>query len=517
MNHEPSHPPPHPPSHPSSHLAVAANSPADPDAIVEQAYQAHVRGDWEEADRAYRTVLAIQPDIAPCWSNLGLVLRARAKPDEAELAARTALRLSPDFADAHNSLGMAQHDLNRLAEAENSFRGALRLRPDLAAAWINLGLVRQKFGALAEAEACYRTALRYGADFGQVGGNLGLVLLEQGRIVEAEAACRNALHQRPDNAEARVNLATVLLLTSRFHEAWPAYEARSAFTPDPIPDPSIARWTGQEDIAGRTILLRAEQGLGDTLQFCRYALLLVDQGARVVLEVQQPLVRLLSSLRGVAAVIGIGDTRPHVDLWCSIMSLPYLCGTTLDTIPCCIPYLSPAPSARAAWADRLAGLTGLRVGLVWGGGTRPDQPHAMAIDRRRSMTLTDMAPLGDIQPCHFISLQIGDKASQASRPPDGLKLLDPTAMLGDFADTAALVANLDLVIAVDTSVAHLAGAIGTPVWLLNRFDTCWRWLLDRDDSPWYPGLRQFRQDRPGDWAGVIGRVRQALEAVVAAR
>ncbi len=487
----------------------------DPEIVAEQAYQAHVRGEWEAADRAYRSVLAIQPDIAPCWSNLGLVLRARAKPDEAELAARTALRLSPDFADAHNSLGMAQHDLNRLAEAENSFRGALRLRPNHAAAWINLGLVRQKFGALEDAEACYREALRCGADFGRVGGNLGMVLLEQGRVEEAEAACRKALHQRPDNAEATVNLAMVLLLTGRFEEGWPAYESRLALARDPMPDPPIAPWTGQESIAGRTILLRAEQGLGDTLQFCRYASLLADQGALVVLEAQKPLVRLLSSLRGVAAVIGIGDRLPHADLWCSVMSLPHLCGTTLTTIPSEIPYLSPDPSAQAAWGDRLAGLTGLRVGLVWGGGTRPDQPHAMAIDRRRSMTLADMAPLGELKSCHFISLQLGDKAGQATRPPDGLELLDPTPLLSDFADTAALVANLDLIIAVDTSVAHLAGAIGTPVWLLNRFDTCWRWLLDRDDSPWYPGLRQVRQARPGDWAGVIARVKRALEAIVA--
>ena len=497
------------------HPTLEVNTHPDPNIIAEQAYQAHVRGEWEAADHAYRSALAIQPDIAPCWSNLGLVLRARAKPDEAELAARAALRLSPDFADAHNSLGMAQHDLNRLAEAENSFRGALRLRPDHAAAWINLGLVRQKFGDLADAEACYREALRCGADFGQVGGNLGMVLLEQGRVGEAEAACRKALHQRPDCTEARVNLAMVLLLTGRFEEGWSAYESRAALAPAPCPGPSIAPWTGRESIVGRTILLRAEQGLGDTLQFCRYASLLADEGARVVLEVQRPLVRLLSSLRGVVAVVGIGDTLPHVDLWCSLMSLPYLCGTTWGTIPCEIPYLSPDPSGRAAWRDRLAGLTGLRVGLVWGGGSRPDQPHAMAIDRRRSMPLADMAPLGEVAGCHFFSLQLGDKGRQAALPPDGLELLDPTALLEDFADTAALVANLDLVIAVDTSVAHLAGAIGTPVWLLNRFDTCWRWLLDRDDSPWYPGLRQFRQAEPGDWAGVIKRVRHALEASVA--
>lgn len=416
----------------------------------------------------------------------------------------------PGMADAHNSLGMAQHDLNRLAEAENSFRGAVRLQPELAAAWVNLGLVRQKFGALAEAESCYRQALDAGADPEDVCGNLGMVLLEQGRPAEAEAACREALAGDPENPGLQVNLALALLLMGQMQEGWAAYEARSAVDPMPAPPLSVPFWTGEQPLAGRTLLVRAEQGFGDTIQFCRYAPLLARDGARVVLEVQPQLVRLLSTLSDGVEVIAQGEALPECDFHCLMMSLPFLCGTTLESIPAEIPYLRADEALRAAWREPLQAHDGLRVGLVWGGGTRPERAHASAIDRRRSVPPGVMAPLATVAGCQFISLQVGPKSGLAEQLPEDMILLDPTASLADFADTAALVSELDLVIAVDTAVAHLAGAIGTEVWLLNRFDSCWRWLQDRDDSPWYPGMRLFRQTAPGDWAEVMDRVVAAL-------
>ncbi|MGE0225282.1 MAG: tetratricopeptide repeat protein [Acetobacteraceae bacterium] len=485
----------------------------DDEPPARRAHTAYRLGDLDEAEDGYRAAVAANPTDAASWSNLALVLRARARPHDAEQAARVALILDPDLSDAHNSLGMAQHDLTRLAEAENSFGGAIRLRPGNAAAWVNLGVVRQSRGALDEAEVCYREALRLGAGFGQVGGNLGMVLLEQGRPEEAEAACRAGLEER-EGAATRMNLAMALLQMGRMEEGWAAYEARLDLDPLPGAD-DIPLWDGVQPVAGRTLLLRAEQGLGDTLQFCRYAPMLAAMGAEVVLEVQAPLVRLLHSLSGVARVVVQSDAPPPADLQCRLMSLPHHLGTTLETIPGETPYLRPDPAEVAEWGQRLSTLTGrLRVGLVWGGAARPEQPHAQAGDARRSMPLAAMAPLAQVAGCDFVSLQVGQKAAEAADPPASLVLHNVTADLRDFADTAALVANLDLVIAVDTSVAHLAGAIGKPVWLLNRHAPCWRWLQDRMDSPWYPVLRQFRQTEPGDWTGVMLRVRAALEQEV---
>jgi len=272
-----------------------------------------------------------------------------------------------------------------------------------------------------------------------------------------------------------------------------------------------ALWRG-EAIGDRTILLHAEQGLGDTLQFCRYAPLM--GGADVILEVQAPLVRLLSHLPGVTQIVARGDRLPAFDLQCPLMSLPLAFGTTLDTIPAATPYLSADPRLAATWRERLVGVQGFRIGLVWAGEQGVNYPAKAVVDRRRSIALKALAPLGEVSGVSFVSLQKGAPAAQAADPPHGMTLHDFTADLHDFADTAALVVNLDLVISVDTAVAHLAGALGKPVWLLNRFDTDWRWLLNRDDSPWYPTLRQFRQPSPGDWNSAVCAAREALQRLV---
>jgi hypothetical protein len=301
------------------------------------------------------------------------------------------------------------------------------------------------------------------------------------------------------------------LLRGEYAEGWREFEWRwRGGTAEEIKLRGFAepQWQG-EDVAGKTLLLHAEQGFGDTLQFCRYASL-VGATARVILEVQPPLVRLCSGLAGVARVVARGEPPPAFDLHCPLMSLPLAVGTTLDTIPSGVPYLAADPELVVGWRERLAGLDGLRVGLVWAGSLRPE-PELSAIDRRRSITLAMMASLGEASGVSFISLQKGEPAAQSANAALGLALHDFTANLQDFADTAALIEALDLVISVDTSVAHLAGALGKPIWLLNRFDTCWRWLLNRDDSPWYPQLRQFRQPSPGDWNSVMRAVRDALQ------
>jgi tetratricopeptide (TPR) repeat protein len=465
-----------------------------------------------EAVTSCREALRLRPDYADAHSNLGNALRALGRPVEAMASYRTALRLRPNQPEAHCNLSNALRDVGRTAEAAASCREALRLRPNYPEAYLNLGNALRELGRTAEAAASYREALRLRPDYPDAQNNLGAVAWDLGQAADAEASYRAALRLRPGFAEAHSNLANVLLLTGRLAEGWEENEWRWQARHLAADTRRFAAplWNG-EPIGDRVILLHAEQGLGDTLQFCRYVPL-VGAGARVVLEVQAPLVRLLLRLPGVAKLVTRGDRLPPFDLHCPLLSLPRALGTTLDTIPGTTPYLAADAALAAKWRERLAGLAGLRVGLVWAGGRRPD-PNLAIVDRRRSIALDRLAPLGAVPGVSLVSLQKGP-ASRVDPPPD-LALHDFTAELQDFADTAALVDGLDLVISVDTAVVHLAGALGKPVWLLNRFDTCWRWLLGRDDSPWYPQLRQFRQPTPGDWDSVIREVRDSLQLLAA--
>ncbi|XKH38535.1 hypothetical protein ACIU1J_25365 [Azospirillum doebereinerae] len=275
----------------------------------------------------------------------------------------------------------------------------------------------------------------------------------------------------------------------------------------------LRAWRG-EPLNGATILLHAEQGHGDTLHFVRYAPLVAAQGGRVVLAVQPALKRLVAGMPGVAAVYALTEAFPAPDLHCPLLSLPRLLGTELDTIPSGIPYLHPPAAAVGKWLGQPLPGAGLRVGLVWSGDPRPSLLRANLTDRRRSMTLRDLAPLAEVPNLRFVSLQMGGPAAQLADPPAGMDIHDPMGAVTDFADTAALVLRLDLVITVDTSVAHLVGALGKPVWVLSRYDGCWRWLQDRDDTPWYPTMRLFRQTVSGDWTTVGRRVADALHKLV---
>jgi Flp pilus assembly protein TadD len=475
-----------------------------------QGFHLHLHHRMEEAEPFYQRAVALDPDFKEAWMNLGLVLLARGRPDEALSCQRQALRLDPDSADAQNNLGMVHYAQGHIAEAESCFRTALRLRPDHANATLNLGSTRQILNHAGEADRLFRRALTLGVDETRAKSNLALVLMEQARPQEAELCCREALALRPDYPEARANLALALLMMGRLEEGFQEYEARWEVETMAAPTLLQPRWTGQT-LNGETVLLYAEQGYGDTLQFCRYAPMVAAAGGRVVLVVPKALRRIMTTLDGVAEVLSEeDDLLPPFDYHCPLLSLPFAFGTTMATIPAPVPYLRADPSR---WADVLGELPGLKVGLVWAGQSRTAQPHAVAIDKRRSMRLADMAPLLSVPDCSFVSLQLGPPAMQLQALPDGMVVRDVSDRMDDWADTADLIAGLDLVIAVDTAVAHLAGALGKPVWLLNRFDSCWRWFLNRDDTPWYPDMRQFRQAVRGDWAGVIERVRQALGSV----
>ena len=441
------------------------------------------RGSYEEALSCYDRALVLDPDNAQGWARRGKMLRLLEYAEEAETSLREALRRQPDLADAHCELARALDCLGRFDEAEASVRTALRLQPQHAVAHCTLAYIL---------------------------GHLG-------RIPEAIESCRTALRLSPGHPEWRAFLGRMLLFNGQLQEGWKEFEWRVHAVPNfklrHLAD--VPRWKG-EPLDQRDILVIADQGFGDTLQFCRYLPQIAAQAKRTIFLAQPPLTRLLSRLPGRIDIISRTDgitEGEQLSFWCAVMSLPLCLGTTLDSIPSTTPYLTADPSDIEIWRERLSGLSGLRVGLCWAGGGQV--LGQISWDRRRSMSLETLAPLGRVPGIQFVSLQKGPPAAQASNASGGLTIHDFTEHLGDFADTAALIENLDLIISVDTAVLHLAAALGKPTWLLNRFDTCWRWLQDRDDSPWYPTLRQFRQPTPGNWNDVIGRVSDALERLAA--
>jgi tetratricopeptide (TPR) repeat protein len=479
----------------------------------------HELGRLAEAEESYQRAIAIKPDYSEAHYNRGVTLYRLGRLAEAEESYQRAVAIKPDYAEAHSNLGVALKVLGRLAEAEESYRRAIAIKPDYAEAHSNLGVALKVLGRLAEAERSYRRAIAIKPDYAEAHSNLGVMFKELGRLAEAEESCRRAIVLQPDHAGAHWNLSLLQLLLGDFSGGWLRYEWRwqenelgtykeKRDFPEPL-------WLGEEPLAGRTILLHAEQGLGDTLQFCRYAPLVNRLGATVILEAQPPLVSLLAGLEGVTRVIARGEALPAFDYHCPLMSLPLAFRTSIETIPADIPYIKAEPAKAAYWQTHLGVRQKPRVGLVWNGGFRPHQPEVWAVNGRRNIPLELISRI-NVSGFDFYSLQKGEPAEselllRRQEVWPETNLFNFAHELKDFSDTAALIENLDLVISVDTSTAHLAAAMGKPVWLLNRFDTCWRWLLNRDDSPWYPTVRLFRQERPGDWESVISRVARTLQ------
>jgi tetratricopeptide (TPR) repeat protein len=434
-----------------------------------------VEGAWDVALAFYDRAVAAQPDFADAHYNRGVVLREFGRPEAAVASYDKAVALKPDFTAALFNRGNALRDLDRPADALESYRSVLAVDPEHAEAWYSAGAV----------------------------------LAEQNDPEEALMHFARAIALKPDFMEPRYNTGICHLALGDYAQGWRGFEWRwKSRLARPLDLPG-APWLGEVPIDGQTILVHAEAGFGDMLQLCRYLPLLAGR-ARVVARVQRPLVRLLRTLRGVADVAAADDPLPAFDAWIPMMSLPLAFRSTLATIPADVPYLFADLERNTGWWRRLGSLPGRKVGLVWAGSPLRGLPRAEAMDRRRSITLAHYAPLAEIDGVCFVSLQKGDAAGQARVPPPGMTLHDWSDELDDFADTAALVQALDLVITVDTAVAHLAGALGKPVWILNRYDQCWRWLRGRDDSPWYPTARLFRQRAPGEWGGVIEEVVRAL-------
>ena len=452
---------------------------------------------------------ALQAAHADALRAAGDALRDKGDAAGALRAYDAALQLQPDHVATLCASGCLLQDFGRFEAAILRYEAALVARPDFPAAWRNLGTALQTVGRYEAAIAAYRDAVRLDPGDADAHSALGAALTEAGRLGEAEGSFAIALALSPDHAGAHFNRGLALLKAGRLCEGWAEHEWRGRGI---LPPHGIGRpqWRG-EPAAGKTILLHAEQGFGDTLQFIRYLPLVAARGLHVVLDVPQPLHRLAESLPGIGTMLGSGTPRPEIDLHCPLMSLPFAFDTELDNIPAAIPYLAPPAEYAKIWRDRMPTIDGrLRVGLVWAGNPRPGEPRSHAADQRRSIGLATLAPLAEVPGVHWFSLQKDGRDPNT----DPFALTDLMPLVTDFADTAALVGALDLVIAVDTAVAHLAGALGKPVWMLSRFDGCWRWLQGRDNTPWYPTMRLYRQQAPGDWSPVIARLATDLADTV---
>ncbi len=441
-------------------------------------------GQPAEASGLLLRALHDRPDDPDVRRNLVRALLASEQYGEVLDQAAIALAMLPDDAEMHFAQGTALSALHRPLAARAALTRAVVLRPSLAVAWLNLGNVCVELEDRAEAERHHRTALRLNPDLAQAFASHGHLLLTQGRLAEAIAACEAAVRLAPGMAEAHWNLASALLLAGDMPRGLREYEWRKrhpAFRAD-FPSLPGPYWSGR-DPAGQVILVRAEQGFGDTIQFARYLLTIAERGGTPVLQCDPTLVPLLSAMPGVVVLPRTARVEGY-DAWIDLMSLPL----ALGGVPFAGGYLRVEPRWR---------VSGFRVGIAWAGNP------AQANDRRRSVPVAALAPLLAVPGVDFINLQVGARAGEAGLP-------DLSAQLTDFAETAALIGTLDLVIAVDSAVAHLSGALGAPVWVLLAHVPDWRWLLGREDSPWYSSARLFRQETPGDWDGVIRRVAGAL-------
>ncbi|HTX50330.1 MAG TPA: tetratricopeptide repeat-containing glycosyltransferase family protein [Caulobacteraceae bacterium] len=467
-------------------------------------------GRLDAALAGFDEALAIAPNFMEAHNDRGGALMALERPVEALASFESAIALSPDAAEPHSNRAAALNALDRPEDAIGVCEQAITLAPGHAGAHHNLGTALLKLDRPAEALARFDEAIALAHDLADARNGRGLALHALRRPEEALASYDAALALRPDDPQTHFNRAAARLALGDLPGGFDDYRWRWRLPGARLrlPELPCPLWAG-EDLTGKAILVHGEQGFGDALQFVRYASPLASKAARVTLRVDPALERLFRSVPGVDVATSYDPAA--YDFHIPLMDLPRVVGTTLATIPGATPYLVADPADVAAWSGRLGALgPGRRVGLVWAGKSRAHDPAAFAIDKRRSLRLAQLAPLATTPGVRFYSLQKGEPAAEAAEPPPCLDLVDLTPELADFADTAALIQNLDLVISVDTSVAHLAGALGKPVWVLSRFDGCWRWLNGREDSPWYPTARVFHQRIRGDWEEVIARVAEEL-------
>lgn len=470
------------------------------------AFQHHQAGRLPEAEEIYRQVLQQQPNQVDALQLLGVIVHQSGQLEEAIAYYRQALARNPALSQVHSNLGIALRQKGLLEEAILHYQQAVTLQPNSAEFHYNLGIALSDQGELEEATQSYHRATALKPNYAAAHNNLGYVLHQLGQQQEAIACYNKAVELKPDFAEAHRNRAEALLLVGDFSRGFVEYEWRwQLYEPQQLPAFQTPLWDGSH-LAGKTILLYAEQGLGDTIQFIRYAPLVQEHGGRVIAVCLPSLVRLLKTVPGIHQVVAldkdVDEKVPEFDVKAPLMSLPRILRTTLETIPAQIPYLAP-PASHNLKLDAPTG-TRLKVGIVWAG--NPDNRHNI----RRTFGLKPFIPLLKTPGVAFYSLQVGSRSQDLAELPTDIQVQDLSGQLTDFADTAGVVTQLDLIITIDTSVAHLAGALGKPTWVLLPFVPDWRWMLRREDSPWYPTMRLFRQESLGDWSGVMARVALAL-------
>jgi tetratricopeptide (TPR) repeat protein len=463
--------------------------------------------DFDSGIKHIEKALHINPNLIEAYNNLGNIYQEIKQPEKAIQCYRKALQLDPFLAKTYYNLGIALQDTKQTDEAVSCYLKAIQLNTHTPGLYNNLGLAQQEKGQFDKAISSYKKALHIDQSFVEALYNLGNVFNELGQYYEAIHSYQKAIKLNPDYVEAHYNLSLVLLLTGDFRHGWEEYKWRWKLKDRETYRYSRPLWEGA--VNDKTILLHAEQGFGDTVQFIRYAPLVAERCKNVIVKCQKELASLLQTVEGITQVFVKDDQLPEFDFHCPLLNLPSIFSTTISNIPSKAPYIACDSKSIAKWKDKLLqNGPGIKIGLVWSGNPKHKKDH------KRSCSLEMFSPLADVDKATYYSLQKGKAATEADDPANGLKVINYTEDIHDFTDTAGFIENLDLIISVDTAVAHLAGALGKPVWTLLPYSPDWRWMLDREDSPWYPAMRLFRQTEPGNWDGVIQHVKESLKALL---
>lgn len=425
-----------------------------------------------------------------------------------------ALKIYPNSPECHHTKGMVYEKLGQFDKAKRSYEIAIRLKIDSAETFNNLGNVLRELGDYENSIKKFETALKIKPNYPDALNNLGWTFYEQKKFKEAIKCYEEALLLRPKFTAAKFNLSYCNLMLGDYINGWKNYEYRKYLNISPTVKYNGVYWDGTQTLTNKTIFIYSEQGLGDTIQFCRYIEMLTKLGPRIFFKPQPQLLSLFNDFEGIDRIISNDNESIDYDYHCSLMSLPLAFGTTLNSIPNKIPYIFVNKSKNDLWHDYLKKFKGPKIGLVWSGGFRPNQPELWSVNKRRNLTFEQISFL-NVDKYNFFSLQKGQPAesellSLGTRFWKSSNFHNFTHKLNDFTDTAALINNLDLIISVDTSTAHLAAALGKPTWILNRFDNCWRWLAEGDSSSWYPSVKIFRQSKHNDWDSVTYKVRGKL-------